>query len=538
MNSLEDGVRRRQLRRAGVILVLLVFLASALVVTTAVPPPARASSPAPLATAFSDDFTQDTALNPALWQVNGSAGAAFAMVNCPACANITLQPSFSRATGMEIAQADGDSVVGTIQSVPSFAPPFTATAFVTGTVANGHTFVFGITTAIASSGVQITGNLNPRDCSNETDCGNHATCGNPANASVSPNECFYGIYARASTGGGTWPRVTPFLNLSPSVNLVYTLQIAVDSSGNAQYEVSAGGQLLGQATDQVGTGPFYLIIAQSEGSPVQGPGPNVAYWTSASLTPTAPTVGNSPSGGSGSGLTSIEWLLIVLVVAVALILLVVLRSRRGRELTVSVLDSGTLSPIPGANVSVDGPKSFSGSTGTNGRVAFGGVRAGDYAVRAGAPGYASPPPVTIPVRRVTAHTVRLNSITSPAPVAVVSPTPVAGPTRPSQEPARGFVPRPPPTPAPAVAPSVPPPPPAAPSALGEEEGFGGGRIREIIRTFQAKGALSPETALTAQELGLSRIFVRIMKRRRGRTMVFVEVNGKYYLDEQALRAMK
>jgi hypothetical protein len=50
--------------------------------------------------------------------------------------------------------------------------------------------------------------------------------------------------------------------------------------------------------------------------------------------------------------------------------------------------------------------------------------------------------------------------------------------------------------------------------------------------------LSPETALTAQELGLSRIFVRIMKRRRGKTKVFVEVNGKYYLDEQALRAMK
>jgi len=29
-----------------------------------------------------------------------------------------------------------------------------------------------------------------------------------------------------------------------------------------------------------------------------------------------------------------------------------------------------------------------------------------------------------------------------------------------------------------------------------------------------------------------------MKRRRGKTKVFVEVNGKYYLDEQALRAMK
>ena len=65
----------------------------------------------------------------------------------------------------------------------------------------------------------------------------------------------------------------------------------------------------------------------------------------------------------------------------------------------------------------------------------------------------------------------------------------------------------------------------------------GGRIGEIIRTFQAKGAISPETALTADELGLSRIFVRIMKRRRGRTRIFVEINGRYYLDQKALKEM-
>jgi len=231
-------------------------------------------------------------------------------------------------------------------------------------------------------------------------------------------------------------------------------------------------------------------------------------------------------------------LLIIVIVIVALLLILVAWSRRGRQLTVTVLDSGTLSPIPGADVSADGPNRFSGNTGTNGRVAFGGVKIGDYAVRAGATGYASPPPVTIPVRRVASHTVRLNSIAPAAPAAVVSPTPVTGPTRPSQEPVRGLVPPLPPTPAPAVAPSVPTPPPPAPPAPEEEEGFGGERIREIIQTFRAKGALSPETALTAQELGLSRIFVRIMKRRRGKTKVFVEVNGKYYLDEQALRAMK
>ena len=96
---------------------------------------------------------------------------------------------------MEIAQADAISVVGTIQSVTSFAPPFTVTAVVTATVANGHQFVFGITSANAGSGPDPLGNLNPRDCSNETNCGNQATCGNPANPSVGPNQCFYGVYA-------------------------------------------------------------------------------------------------------------------------------------------------------------------------------------------------------------------------------------------------------------------------------------------------------------------------------------------------------
>ena len=60
-------------------------------------------------------------------------------------------------------------------------------------------------------------------------------------------------------------------------------------------------------------------------------------------------------------------------------------------------------------------------------------------------------------------------------------------------------------------------------------------MRQIIKTFQEKGAISPETAMTAEELGLSRIFVRIMKRRKGKTKIFVEVNGRYYLDQEALQ---
>ena len=341
------------------------------------------ASPAPLASPLSDDFTHDTSLNANLWAISGPVALNFSGNNCPACSYTSLTPSFSSA-GMEIANVNVSSEVGAIQSVQSFSPPLTVTALVKGLVSNGHPFVFGISSQNASSGVQLTGNLNPDDCSADSNCGNPSTCGTPANSSIEPNQCFYGIYARAGSNGGsgTWKK-TPPLDLTPAVQVVYTLTIAVNSSGTAQFSASAGGQVLGQATTQVGIGPFYLIIGQSAGTPVPGPGPNSAVWMSVDLTPSA-TI-SPPSSSSPSGVSSIEWVLIVVVVIVALLALLVARSRRGRGLTVTVLDSGTFSPIPGADVSADGPKSFSGSTGTNGRVAFGGVKAGDYAVKAGAP---------------------------------------------------------------------------------------------------------------------------------------------------------
>jgi hypothetical protein len=94
----------------------------------------------------------------------------------------------------------------------------------------------------------------------------------------------------------------------------------------------------------------------------------------------------------------------------------------------------------------------------------------------------------------------------------------------------------------AAAPSGAPPAQAAPPESPEEpvdvEGWGGPRLRQIAKTFQDKGAVSPETAMTADELGLSRLFVRLLKRRKGRAKIFIEVNGKYYLDQKALHESK
>jgi hypothetical protein len=64
------------------------------------------------------------------------------------------------------------------------------------------------------------------------------------------------------------------------------------------------------------------------------------------------------------------------------------------------------------------------------------------------------------------------------------------------------------------------------------------RLEEVIQLFRTKGALTPETAMTAKDLGLPPRFEEAMHRRLGRSGVFVEVNGKYYLSEQRLAEVK
>lgn len=70
------------------------------------------------------------------------------------------------------------------------------------------------------------------------------------------------------------------------------------------------------------------------------------------------------------------------------------------------------------------------------------------------------------------------------------------------------------------------------------QGGGGRPIQRIIAVFREKGATSPDKAMTAQELGLPPRFEEAMHRRLGATGIFVEVNGKYYLDEAKLKQVQ
>jgi hypothetical protein len=71
---------------------------------------------------------------------------------------------------------------------------------------------------------------------------------------------------------------------------------------------------------------------------------------------------------------------------------------------------------------------------------------------------------------------------------------------------------------------------------------GGGEIRrrimEVVEKFRMKGALSPEKALTTRELGLPPRFEQAVHGRLGQLRIFVEVNGKYYLDEERLKQIQ
>ena len=64
------------------------------------------------------------------------------------------------------------------------------------------------------------------------------------------------------------------------------------------------------------------------------------------------------------------------------------------------------------------------------------------------------------------------------------------------------------------------------------------RVTAIAAKFREKDATTPEKALTTQELGLPPLFEEAMHRRLGKSGIFIEVNGKYYMSEQRFKEVQ
>lgn len=65
-----------------------------------------------------------------------------------------------------------------------------------------------------------------------------------------------------------------------------------------------------------------------------------------------------------------------------------------------------------------------------------------------------------------------------------------------------------------------------------------GWFYRVVEIFRQKGALNLEKAMSPEELGLPPMFENAMKGRLGRTGVFVEVSGKYFLSEERLKQVE
>ncbi|MGA3111476.1 MAG: carboxypeptidase regulatory-like domain-containing protein [Candidatus Bathyarchaeia archaeon] len=296
---------------------------------------------------------------------------------------------------------------------------------------------------------------------------------------------------------------------------------AISDSTNKVVETITVGSLPWTATYDAGKKAIYVA---------NGGGSSVSVIAGPSTTSSTPNPSSFDFG-------SIIWIIIIIIIIILLITIILIWLSRQRKFTVTAQNSQTQSPISGATVSASGQQDLSGTTNNKGQTVFDYFKDGDYSIKASATGYIASMPISVSVKNKTEVVIKLNPTPSEAPKLDSSGSGpdnegnatfnVAKGTQQTQAPAQTT---------PIIAP-IPPPPPSQ-QAPTEPQGWRDEKIQQIIQKFQEKGAISPQTALTAKELGLSRIFVRIMERRKEQTKIFIEINGKYYLDQLALEEKK
>jgi YVTN family beta-propeller protein len=298
---------------------------------------------------------------------------------------------------------------------------------------------------------------------------------------------------------------------------------AISDSTNKVVETIAVGSLPWVATYDSGNSAIYVVNGAESGG-------NTVSVISGALT-TSPTPNQNPSSFDFG---SIIWIIVIIITIVLIIIIFIWLSRR-RKFTVTVQNSQTRSAITGATVIASGPQDLSGTTNNKGQSVFDDFKDGDYSIKASATGYIASMPISVSVKNKTTITIKLNPAPSGEPKQDRNGN---GPHNEGK--AANVAAKEPQTQTlvqslPIIAPTPPSPP--SQQEPGEHLDWRDEKIQQIIQKFQEKGAISPETALTAKELGLSRIFVRILQRRKNQTKMFKEINGKYYLDQKTLDEM-
>lgn len=205
---------------------------------------------------FSDSFSNEASLNPALWTTDTPLLKALARSN-----GFLIHPAWKEplirfsASGMTIQGAAGVYQFTGIQSVLMIAPPFTLRATVLASTAHGNPFELYLMSGDMRELLSVTGNINPR------------------------NLGYYGIGISSQGPPGSAP-ARGTLYARPAIDEWYTITVIVNSAGSASATFSSpGGIVLGSRRGMdLGTGPFYVLLTQYEGLPNSGAGPNSATW--------------------------------------------------------------------------------------------------------------------------------------------------------------------------------------------------------------------------------------------------------------------
>jgi hypothetical protein len=247
---------------------------------------------------FADNFATDSSLNTSLW-TNQSSFLTTLAAGASSPGSSFLTPILSFGTnGMQMSGVTADYQFTGISSLTTFTPPFTLTTTVMGVSAYGNPFYVYLVNNDLSQWLTIAGNV-----------------GTTSGA--------WGIWIDYTESGVLLSSLGIDIFGNPSTGVWYTIQLSVDASGNGAFALTDinGNILASQSALPVGTGPFYVALAQREGLPAVS-GPNVGIWRSANLTlgnVTTNTVNLFPAcinglqvdinGGAspGASVTIIDW---------------------------------------------------------------------------------------------------------------------------------------------------------------------------------------------------------------------------------------
>jgi len=212
---------------------------------------------------LTDDFENDTALDPAIWAAWSSlldTIAGYGEGGCSGNAFVAPMLSFG-PSGMQMSGANNNYEFTGIQSLAAFSPPFTLSTTVTGTIANGNAFELFLSNSNWTQRLPIFGNINLANCG------------------------YYGIWIDEVNDGFCASHPDLFYG-SAAVGVPYTFQVTVDATGFLTVSLTSNGATLATQAGQIGLGPFHVALGQGEGSPCTGQSENVAVWQFITVTPT------------------------------------------------------------------------------------------------------------------------------------------------------------------------------------------------------------------------------------------------------------